>query len=196
MPCCMVGRRFFYQTQWHVEEVKWAKSRSSGTLSSKLPMWSQPAKIAEPCRGSNASHSFLSSHLLVVYLNWLGYASMACIPMAYPPMSPVPKSEPESTPQPWSAPAWKLPNLGPYPTSFPSANGVQRKKQKKQRPRLPYQQTMRSIAHLSPVEQVVQLRQSRKAIMSKLCSKIARLQVGTPTSITLLDTPMLTHDKA
>jgi hypothetical protein len=153
----------------------------------------EPAEITEPCRGSNASHSFLSSHLLVVYLNWLGYAS---IPMAYPPMSPVPKSEPESTPQPWSAPAWKLPNLGPYPTSFPSANGVQRKKQKKQRPRLPYQQTMGSIAHLSPVEQVVQLRQSRKAIMSKLCSKIARLQVGTPTSITLLDTPMLTHDKA
>jgi hypothetical protein len=167
----MVGRRFFYQTQWHVEEVKWAKSRSSGTLSSKLPMWSQPAKIAEPCRGSNASHSFLSSHLLVVYLHWLGYASMACIPMAYPPMSPVPKS-------------------------FPSANGVQRKKQRKQRPRLPYQQTTGSIAHLSPVEQVVQLRQSRKAIKSKLYSKTARLQVDTPTSTTLLDTPMLAHDKA
>jgi hypothetical protein len=55
---------------------------------------------------------------------------------------------------------------------------------------------MGSIAHLSPAEQVVQLRQSRKAIKSKLYSKIARLQVVTPTSTTLLHTPMLTHDKA
>jgi hypothetical protein len=72
---------------------------------------------------------------------------------------------------------------------------VQRKK-KKQRPRPLYQQAMGSIAHLSPAEQVVQLRQSRKAIKSKLYSRIARLQVGAPALTTLFYTPMLTHNKA
>jgi hypothetical protein len=55
---------------------------------------------------------------------------------------------------------------------------------------------MGSIAHLSPAEQVVQLRQSRKAIKSKLYSRIARLQVGAPALTTLFYTPMLTHNKA
>jgi hypothetical protein len=55
---------------------------------------------------------------------------------------------------------------------------------------------MGSIAHLSPAEQVVQLRQSRKAIKSKLYSKIARLLVGAPTLTTLLDTPMLILNEA
>jgi hypothetical protein len=118
------------------------------------------------------------------------------MPMAYPPISPVPKWEPESVSQPSFSAAWKLPNLGPYPTTFPSANGVQKKKTRKQVSRLPYQQTMGSIAHLSPGEQIVQLRQSHKAIKSKLYSGIVRLQVGAPTSTTLIDTPMLTHDEA
>jgi hypothetical protein len=54
---------------------------------------------------------------------------------------------------------------------------------------------MGSIAHLSPAEQVVQLRLSRKAIKSKLYSRIARLQVGALTVITLFDTPMLKHNE-
>lgn len=120
---------------------------------------------------------------------------MACIPLAYPPMSPTPKLEPESTPQPFHAPAWKLPNLGPYATSFPGTNGVQKKKKKRQAPRFPYQ-PKGPIAHFSSEEQVVQLRQSRKAIKSKLYSRIARLQVGTTNVCTALDMPMLIGNKA
>lgn len=107
-------------------------------------------------------------------------------------MSPAPKLEPEFTPLPSHAPAWKLPNLGPYPTSFPSTNGAQKKRQP---PRFPYQPN-RSIAHLSPEEQIVQLRQSRKAIKSKLYSRIARLQVGATIISTPLDMPMLIGNKA
>jgi hypothetical protein len=173
------------------------ESRSSGTRS---PKWSQPAETAlnpaeAPIGIDLALFLVLSSIGQNIFLGWLEYGAMACIPMAYPPMSPVPKSEPESTPQPSFAPAWKLPNLGPYPTRFPFANGVQ-KQMKKRAPRPPYQQKMGSIAHLSPAEQVVQLRLSRKAIKSKLYSRIARLQVGAPASTTVLDTPMLIFDKA
>ena len=116
---------------------------------------------------------------------------MACIPLSFPPSSVTPKLEPEATSAPAQAPAWKLPNLGPYPTSHASKNGVQKK-----RPtfNLPYRQKG-SLAHLTPEEQIVQLRQSRKAIKSKLYSKIARLQVGA-ARLMPLDTPMLMSSKA
>jgi hypothetical protein len=111
---------------------------------------------------------------------------MACIPLSFPPSSVTTKLEPEPTPEPSHAPAWKLPNLGLYPTSHPSKNGVQKKRQMLN---LPFRQKD-ALAHLSAEKQVVQLRQSRKAVKSKLNSKIARLQVGA-ARLMPLDTPML-----
>lgn len=119
------------------------------------------------------------------------HAPMACIPLSFPPSSVTPKLEPEPTPEPSRAPAWKLPNLGPYPTSHASKNGVQKKRQTFN---LPYRQKG-SLAHLSAEEQVVQLRQSRKAIKSKLYSRIARLQVGAAMFV-LLDLPILITSQA
>lgn len=121
----------------------------------------------------------------------LAHAAMACIPLSFPPSSVTPKLEPEPTPEPSRAPAWKLPNLGPYPTSRASKDGVQKKRQTFT---LPYRQKG-SLAHLSPEDQVVQLRQSRKAIKSKLYGKIARLQVGA-ARLMPLDTPMLINMQA
>lgn len=60
---------------------------------------------------------------------------------------------------------------------------------KRQKQNLPYRQKG-SLAHLSADEQIVELRQSRKAIRSKLYSRIARLQVGA-ASIMSLDSPIL-----
>ena len=121
-------------------------------------------------------------HILPYLLSAIGlslrthtHAAMACIPLAFPPSFVETKLEPEATPAPSHAPAWnRLPNLGPYPTSHPSRNGVQKKRQKQN---LPYR-PKGSLSHLSPDEQIVELRQSRKAIRSKLYSRIARLQVG------------------
>lgn len=117
--------------------------------------------------------------------------AMACIPLAYPPSFVEPKLEPVATPEPSRAQAWKLPNLGPYPTSFPWSNGVQKRRQKQ---KLPYRQKG-SLAHVSPDQQILELRQSRKAIKNKLYSSIARLQVGA-ASIMPLDRRMLIHLKA
>lgn len=104
---------------------------------------------------------------------------MACIPISFPPSAPMPKLEPSS----------RLPNLGSYPTYHPSTNGVQKKRQFTS---LPYR-PKGSIAHLPPREQIVQLRQSRKAIKGKLYSRIARLQVGvaSASSTAALDVPKL-----
>jgi hypothetical protein len=116
---------------------------------------------------------------------------MACIPLAFPPSAVTPKLESEATSAPSRAPTWKLPNLGAHPTSRPSKNGVQKKKQQFNLPHRP----KGSLARLSAEEQIAQLRQSRKAIKSKLYSRIARLQVGA-ARLMPLDTPMLICSKA
>jgi hypothetical protein len=169
------------------------KSRSSGTVFHPN-FW----RKTRPCRGSQCSNgpslchpsSSSYSHPLICSRE-LAHAAMACIPLSFPPSSVTPKLEPEATPAPAHAPAWKLPNLGPYPTSHASRNGVQKKRQTFN---LPYRQKS-SLAHLTPEEQVVQLRQSRKAIKSKLYGKIARLQVGA-ARLMPLDTPTLMSSKA
>jgi len=162
-----------------------------------LPKLLAQDKTLGPCRGSQGSNgpskchpSSSHSHPLVCVYTF-AHAAMACIPLSFPPSFVTPKLEPEATPAPSHAPAWKLPNLGPYPTSHASRNGVQKKRQTFN---LPYRQKG-SLAHLTPEEQVVQLRQSREAIKSKLYSKIARLQVGA-ARLTPLDTPMLMSSKA
>jgi hypothetical protein len=70
----------------------------------------------------------------------------------------------------------ELPALGHHATFRPGTNGVSNPKPKqKERPR--YQPPPRSLENLSPEEQVFELKQSRKAIKSKLYGRIARLQV-------------------
>ena len=151
-----------------------------------------------PCRGSRGSfqcqcHSQRDILLSFIDLlpHVLAHAAMACIPLAFPPSAVTPKLESEATPAPSRAPAWKLPNLGSHPTSRPSKTGVQKKRQQFNLPHRP----KGSLAQLSAEEQIAQLRQSRKAIKSKLYSRIARLQVGA-ARLMPLDTPMLICSKA
>jgi hypothetical protein len=69
----------------------------------------------------------------------------------------------------------ELPALGYHATFRPGTNGVSNPKPKqKKRPRY---QPPRSLENLSPEDQVFELKQSRKAIKSKLYGRIARLQV-------------------
>lgn len=142
-------------------------------------------------RLSNGIHiETFYSHPLICF-HALAYTAMACIPLSFPPSAVTPKLEPEATPGPSHAPAWKLPNLGSHLTSRPARNGVQKKRQQFNLPHRP----RGSLAHLSSEEQIKELRQSRKAIKSKLYSKIARLQVGA-ARLMPLDTPMLICSKA
>jgi hypothetical protein len=101
-----------------VEEVRWAGRkivRNASLQAFKVePKSLNPAEAPMPILYSHPS-IVTPSLLQNVFFSRPLYGAMACMPMAYPPMSPAPKSEPESTPQPWSVPAWKLPNLGPYP---------------------------------------------------------------------------------
>ena len=96
-----------------------------------LPKLLAQDKTLGPCRGSQGSNgpskchpSSSHSHPLVCVYTF-AHAAMACIPLSFPPSFVTPKLEPEATPAPSHAPAWKLPNLGPYPTSHASRNGVQ-----------------------------------------------------------------------
>lgn len=111
--------------------------------------------------------------VLPILANPSSLGTMACIPLAYPPIPPVPRSEPAGTPHPFNAPPANLPNLGQYTTSYPGTSRVR----KTLNSRKPQYRPIGAISHLSPEEQIVELRQSRKAIRSKLYSKIARLQL-------------------
>jgi hypothetical protein len=83
------------------------------------------------------------------------------------------KTEPGHTPRP----SRKLPALGHHATFRPGTTHVQKQKQKQKRKIRPQHQPSRSIDSLTPKEQVVKLKQSRKAIKSKLYGRIAHLQV-------------------
>jgi hypothetical protein len=178
----------------------WVGSRSSGTLSSKLLIVEPARKLLNPAEAPMPSTLCPLPYPLFTFAYW-AVTGLSTVPwLACRWHTRQSRRCPSGSRSQFLNPCFRRhgsSNLGPYPTSFPSANGVQKKKKtRKQVPRLPYQQTMGSIAHLSPGEQIVQLRQSHKAIKSKLYSGIVRLQVGAPTSTTLIDTPMLTHDEA
>ena len=154
-----------------------------------------PAEAREALSNANANANAV--HIGTFYFHpWtcfhtLAHSVMACIPLSFPPSAVTPKLEPEATPAPSRATAWNLPNLGPHPTSRPSKSGVQKKRQQFSLPHRP----KGSLAHLSSEEQIKELRQSRKAIKSKLYSKIARLQVGAARLMPLV-TPLLICSKA
>jgi hypothetical protein len=81
------------------------------------------------------------------------------------------KTEPGCTPR-WQ----KLPALGHHPTFPPGTPRVQKKKKPKHK-KWHRQQPLRNIDHLTPEQQVYELKQSRKAIKSRLYGRIARLEV-------------------
>lgn len=89
------------------------------------------------------------------------------------------KAELGCTPWPTRNHSRELSTLDNHPTFFPGTIQRQKKKQKlrqKQRTNTLHQ-PLRSIDHLTPEEQVRELRHSRQAIESNLYSRIARLQV-------------------
>lgn len=81
------------------------------------------------------------------------------------------KTEPGCTPR-WQ----KLPALGHHPTFHPGTPRVQKKKKPKHK-KWPRQHPLRNIDHLTPEQQVYELKQSRKAIKSRLYGRIARLEI-------------------
>jgi hypothetical protein len=81
------------------------------------------------------------------------------------------KTEPGHTPRP----SRKLPALGHHATFRPGTTHVQKPKPKRQK--RPQHPPSRPIDSLTPEEQVVELKQSRKVIKRKLYGRIAHLQV-------------------